>query len=141
MSVKDNIILHIRECNTSTLKGLYETSNSNHILFLKTKLLSIKMEEREDVNNYISRIKDLRHKPTDIGEKVFNYDIVTITLKGILADYQMFISSLVAWENPPTFDTLTGILVQEEERGRNFEDRPSRSDMVLLEKGKQPYRK
>ena len=101
MSMKDNIISHIRECNTSTitwntLKGLYETSNSNRILFLKTKLLSIKMEEREEVNNYISRIKDLRDKLSDIGEKVSNSDLVTIKLKGMLAEYQMFTSSLVA---------------------------------------------
>jgi hypothetical protein len=43
MSVKDSIIPHIREANTSaetwtTLKYLYETSNTNCILFLKTKL-------------------------------------------------------------------------------------------------------
>ena len=38
MSVKDNIIPHIRDCATSkatwdTLKGLYETTNANRILF------------------------------------------------------------------------------------------------------------
>lgn len=84
--MKDNIIPHIRECNTSnitwkTLKGMYETYNSNRILFLNTKLLSIKMEEREDVNNYISRIKDLRDKLSHIGKKVSNSDLVTVTLK------------------------------------------------------------
>ena len=90
------------------------------------------MEKKEDVNNYISRIKDLRDKLSDIGEKVSNSDLVTITLKGMLAEYQMLISSLAAREHGPTFDNLIGILVQEEERMRNFEDRPSSSDMVLL---------
>ena len=54
MSVKDNIILHIRDCKTSKdtwnkLKGLYETLGSNKILFVKTKLLSIKMEVNESI--------------------------------------------------------------------------------------------
>ena len=49
MSVKDNIFPHIRDYKTyketwEILKGLYETTNSNRILFLKTKLLSMKME-------------------------------------------------------------------------------------------------
>ena len=93
----------------STLKGLYETSNSNSILFLKTKLLSIKMEEREDVNNYISRINDLGDQLSDIGEKVSKSDLVTIALKGMLVEYQMFISSLAARENAPTFEELSGM--------------------------------
>ena len=64
MSVKDNIIPHIRDCKTSKeiweiLKGLYETTNSNRILFLKTKILSIKMEANENITTYVSRIKDL----------------------------------------------------------------------------------
>ena len=42
MSVNDNIIPHIRDCKTSketweVLKDLYETSNSNQILFFKNK--------------------------------------------------------------------------------------------------------
>ena len=73
MSLKDNIIPHIRDCKTSKdtwdkLKGLYETSDSNRILFLKTKLLFIKMEVNESITRYLSRIKDLRDNMDDIGE-------------------------------------------------------------------------
>ena len=62
MSVKDNIIPHSREAKTSDttwtmLKALYETSNTNHILFLKTKLLSIKMDGNESVSSFLSHIK------------------------------------------------------------------------------------
>ena len=62
MSVKENIIPHIRNCKTSKdtwdkLKGLYETSDANRILFLKIKLLSIKMDVNETMNKYLSCIK------------------------------------------------------------------------------------
>lgn len=95
MSVKDNIIPHIRDCKTSketwdTLKGLYETTNTNRILFLKTKLLSLKMEANESISNFISRVKDLSDKLGDIGEKVCNTDLVTIILNGLVQDYQIF---------------------------------------------------
>ena len=81
MSVKGNIIPHIRNCKTSKdtwdkLKGLYETSDSNRILFLKTKLFSIKMDVNETMNKYISRIKNFRDNLGDIGEEVYSTDLV-----------------------------------------------------------------
>ena len=66
------------------LKGLYETTNANGILFLKIKLLSIKMEASESLINFISCIKDLSDKLGDIGEKVSSIDLVTVTLKGLV---------------------------------------------------------
>ena len=120
MTIKDNIIPHIRECKTSketwdTLKNLHETKTTNRILYLKSKLLSIKMEENESVSDFISRIKDLKDKLGDIRESVSSTDLVTVTLNGMLDEYQIFITGLSAREKAPTFDELAGILMQEEE--------------------------
>ena len=115
MSVKDNIIPHIRNSTTSKdrwdkLKGLYETSDSNRILFLKTKLLSIKMDVNETMNTYLSHIKYFGDNVGDIGEEVSSTDLVFITLKGLLPGYKVFISSLAARQTPPTFTELSEIL-------------------------------
>ena len=120
MSIKDNIIPHITNCTTSketwdTLKGLYQTTDANWVLFLKTKLLSIKMEANEGVSKFISRIKELSDKLGDIGEVVESFDLVTATLKGLVPDYKVFISALAAREKPPKSEELTWILIQEEE--------------------------
>jgi len=144
MSIKENIIPHIRDCKASketwgVLKSLYETSNTNRI-FLKTKLLSIKMEANESISNFISRVKELSDKLGDIGEKVFNTNLVTITLNGLVHDYQIFISSLSAREKPHVFDELTYILLQEEGRMKNFNLGSNNSDLALVAKGKQPYK-
>jgi hypothetical protein len=141
MSVKNSIIPHIRDCKMSKetweiLKGLYETTNSNRILFLKTKLLSIKMEANENITTYVSRIKDLCDQLSAIGEKVSNSDMVTITLKGLMRDYHVFISSLGGRVQPPTFSELTGILLQEEERVKVFEMDSHTSELALVAKGK-----
>ena len=134
MSVKDSIIPHIREAKTSaetwtTLKDLYETSNTNRLLFLKTKLLGMKMDANESVSSFLGRLKEVKDKLGDIGEKVSSTDLVTITLNGMLEDYHMFITGLAAREKPPTFEELTGILLQEEERRGNF--KPQDSGLAL----------
>eukprot|EP01018_Ginkgo_biloba_P029169 Gb_05031 [translate_table: standard] len=145
MFVKYTIIPHIRDCKTSTdtwevLKSLYEMVNTNRVLFLKRKLLSIKMEENENISHYLSRVKDLRDKLGDIGEKVSSSDLVIVTLNGMLHEYQVFITSLAAGEKAPSFDDLIGNLIQEEERTKNVDHRQQISDLALMAKGKQPYK-
>jgi hypothetical protein len=134
MSVKDSIIPHIRDATTSVatwtaLKALYETSNTNRILFLKTKLLGIKMDGNESVSSFLGCIKEVKDKLVNIGKTVSNTDLVTITLNGMLEDYHMFITGLTAREKPPTFEELTGILLQEEERRGNL--KPQSKDLAL----------
>jgi hypothetical protein len=118
------------------LKGLYQTANTNQVLFLKSKLLSIKMEENENVTNFISRIKYLKDNLGDIGEKVSPTDLVTVTLNGMLEDYQMFITGIATRENAPTFEELAGILLQEEECRSHLTGKTPHSDLALMAKGK-----
>ena len=118
MFVKDNIIPHIRDCKASKdtwdkLKVLYGTLDSIRILFLKTKLLSIKMDVNESINRYLSRIKDLWDNLGDIGEEVSGTNLVSITLKGLLLDYKEFILVLAARQTLPNFIELHEILIQE----------------------------
>lgn len=69
-----------------TLKGWYETFNTSQFLLIKTKFLSIKMEEKEDASTFLSRIKELKDNLVDVSEKVSNIDLVTITLNGMLEE-------------------------------------------------------
>lgn len=103
---------------------------------MKIELLSIKMEANQSISNFISRIKYLSDKLGDIGEKVSSIDLVTITLKGLVQDYEDFISTLSARPKSPTFDELTRVLLQEEERMKNYELDSHSSDSALIAKGK-----
>jgi hypothetical protein len=78
------------------------------------------MDGNESVSSFLGRIKEVKDTLGNIGETVSNTDLVTITLNGMLEDYHMFITGLVAREKPPTFEELTRILLQEEERPANL---------------------
>jgi hypothetical protein len=109
MSIKDNIIPHIRDATTSAatwidLKAFYETSNTNRILFMKTKLLGIRMDGNESVSSFLGRIKEVKDKLVNIGEIVSNTDLVTITLNGMLEDYHMFINRSLAAKGETSYD-------------------------------------
>lgn len=137
MSVKDNIIPHIRDCKSAadiwnTIKGLYETHNRNRVLALKGKLYALKMDENESVDGFTTRIKDLKDKLGSIGEKVSDSDLVTLTLNRMTDEYQTFISGLSTRDKAPSFDELTTILLQEEERRQNM--KTQRNDLALMAK-------
>eukprot|EP00253_Pinus_taeda_P014991 PITA_14991 len=138
MSVKDSVFLHIREYKMSseiwtTIKNLYQTQNTSRIMVLKRKLFSMRMDERETPTAFVARIKDVKDKLADIGEAVFDSDLVSITLSGMRDEFQIFITGLVAREKAPTFEDLTGILLQEEEQWQNLN--PQSDDLALM---KQP---
>eukprot|EP00253_Pinus_taeda_P021339 PITA_21339 len=142
ISIKDNITPHIRDCISSneiwtTLKNLYETQNTNHIVSLKGKLFYVRMEENESAARFITQIMDLKEKLGDIGEKVSDSYLVTITLNRMMDEYEMFITRLSARDKAPTFKELIIILVQEEERQQNL--RPQSVVLALMVK-KKPYK-
>jgi len=55
--------------------------------FLKRNILSIKMEENENISNFLSRIKELKDKLSDIGETISNTHLVTVMLNDMLDEY------------------------------------------------------
>lgn len=109
MSVKDNIIPHIRDWKLatdiwSTIKNLYETQNTNRVLALKGKWFALNMDENESVGGFMVRVKDLKDKLGSLGEKVSDSYLVTLTLNRMTDSYQTFISGLSTREKGPSFN-------------------------------------
>eukprot|EP00253_Pinus_taeda_P025009 PITA_25009 len=147
MSLKDNVIAHIRDCKTSAeiwtkIKNLYETQNTNRVLALKSKLFSMRMDEREFATAFVARIKDVKDGLGAIGVAVADEDLVAITMNGMHDDFQTFITGVSTREKAPAFDDLTAILQQEEDRRQNLNLNSQSDDLALvakrrLSKGKQ----
>lgn len=139
MSVKDNVIAHIRDCKSSAeiwtkIKNLYETHNTNRVLALKSKLFSMRMDERESATAFVARIKDVKDGLGAIGVAVADEDLVAITMNGMRDDFQTFITGVSAREKAPSFDDLTTILQQEEDRRQNLNLNPQSDDLALVAK-------
>ena len=49
-----------------------------------------------------------------------------------MLDYKVFISALAVREKPPNFEELTGILIQEEERMKNYDLDAGGSELALM---------
>lgn len=135
MSVKDNVIAHIRDYKTSAdiwtkIKNLYETQNTSRVLALKSKLFSMRMDEREPATTFVARIKDVKDEMGAIG--VSDEDLVAITMNGMCDNFQTFITGVSAREKASTFDDLTEILQQEEEWRQNLN--PQSDDLALMAK-------
>lgn len=88
------------------------------------------MNKNESVARFIARVKDLSNKLGAIGEKVSDSDLITLTLNRMTDEYQTFISGLLAREKAPSFDEMTAIVLQEEERRQNL--KTLSNDLVLM---------
>ena len=97
------------------------------------------MEVNESITKYLSHIKDLRDNLGDIGEEILSTYLVTITLKGLLQDYKVFILALAARQIPPTFTELDEILVQEEERIKFYVSKSQTADRALMVRGRHSH--
>ena len=80
-------------------------------MFLKSKILSLKMEENEIIASFIARINDLKKNFADIGHTIDDTNVVTITVNSVTDDYRMFITGINSREKIPKFEELTGILM------------------------------
>lgn len=90
----------------------------------------MKMEENETISSFVTRIKDLKTKLSDIFHTMDDTDLMTITMNDVTNDYQMFITRINARENIPHFEELTGILMQEEEMRLTL--KPQSVDLALV---------
>ena len=102
----------------------------------------MRMDERESATAFVARIKDVKDGLVAIQVAVADEDLVAITMNGVRDDFQTFITRVSAREKTTTFDDLTPILQQEEERRQNLNLNPQSDDLALmakrrLSKGKQ----
>ena len=58
----------------------------------------------------------------------------------MLSKYQVFITSVAGRKKVPSFDYLIGILMKEEERRENVENRQHSTDLELMAKGKKKFK-
>ena len=100
-----------------TLASLYAGRNEAKISYLRKELESKIMQEEDDMNAFLAKIKDLKEQLIFAGEIIADHSLVQTVLDALPESYQTFASTwrLVTEDRPDAikYDTLVNKLLQE----------------------------
>lgn len=145
LSVRDHIIDSLSDATTASeawkiLTSMYETKNPARALFLHGQLQSLRMQPNEDINAYLARVKGIKDALSSIDEKIEDAFLVQYLLNGLNSTLQPFVAALSARDALPNFEMLGGMVLQEEQRLKNFNLKSSGTDEALYAKGKAKWK-
>jgi hypothetical protein len=100
---------------------MYEGKNINRKMNLRTQLKNTKMEKGETVQDYFSRVSQLKEQLEAIGENLDEDGLIMTTLNGLTRPWDAFIQTMCARKEKLLFDNLWEECVQEEARVANRE--------------------
>jgi hypothetical protein len=86
---------------------------------LRTQLKNTKMLKGEIVRDYFSMITHFKEQLEEIGDKLDEYELIMITLNGLISPWDAFIQTICARKEKLQFDSLWEECVQEEARVAN----------------------
>ena len=128
LSVKHTIIPHIWSCKSAkdawnTLARLYQVRNEARVAYLRKQLESEHMNEGDSMDNFLTKIKDLKEQLIAADEILPDNSLVQTVLNGLLDLYQSFASTLrLMMKGDPNallFEELVTILLQEDQSRQN----------------------
>lgn len=123
--VQEKVLTHLLTCKTSydiwqKLSTIYEPKSKVSVHLIQQRFFNLKFEE--PVNNFISRLEDLKQQLQNLGEQMTDTMMMTKILMTLPDKYKHFVS---AWESVPekdqSFQSLVSRLLLEEERYGNTE--------------------
>jgi hypothetical protein len=125
-SMKYHLIPQVYYKNTEkymldSLTRMYEGRSINRKMNLRTQLKNTKIQKGETVQEYFSRIYQLKEQLEEIGDNLYEYELVMTTLNGLTRPWDSFIQTICARKEKLQFDSLWEECVQEEARVANRE--------------------
>jgi hypothetical protein len=87
-SIKDHLIHHVSSLSSpkqmmDTLTRLFEGSNINKRMTLRTQLKNVKMQNSESIHSYSSRVNQIKEQIKAIGDLIEGEEMVMTTLNGL----------------------------------------------------------
>ena len=128
LSVKRSIIPHIRSCKTAreawdVLCTLYQARNEARVAYLRKQLESEHMNEGDSMDNFLTKVKDLKEQLIFADEVLSDNSLLQTVLNGLPDSYQSFASTLRLMmkgnPNALSFEELGFILLQEDQSRQN----------------------
>lgn len=146
LSLSDNLLLQISKFTTSkamwgALVDLFESKIMANKLYLKRKLMQLKMNEGDSLTNHLSSMQALLDQLAAIGVET-NADEAVMTILGSLPPsydyYTSIVSSLVSGLS---VTSVSALLIQEElRRGKSKDAVPVEAALFSKDKSKHKFK-
>ena len=136
-SIKDHLIPYVSSKETpkemfDALSKLYEGKNINRKMNLRTQLKNTKMQKGEMIQEYFSRISEIKEQLKAIGDTIDEDEFVMTALNGLARPWDAFIQSVCGRKEKLQFESLWEECIQEETRVANREALLARDDDQAL---------
>jgi hypothetical protein len=136
-SIKDHLIPYVSSKETpkemfDALRKLYEGKNINRKMNLRTQLKNTKMQKGEMIQEYFSRISEIKEQLKAIGDTIDEDEFVMTALNGLARPWDAFIQSVCGRKEKLQFESLWEECIQEETRVANREALLARDDDQAL---------
>ena len=100
-SIKDHLIPQVSSKKTQkqmydALSRMYEGRNTNKKMNLRAQLKGTKMSKGESIQYYFTRVSEFIEKLSDIGDTLYEDEIVMTNLNGLSRPWDSFIQTLCA---------------------------------------------
>src|ERR1700712_3274149 len=117
LAVSDSTLATVRSCDTAKsvwdkLASVFESKSLVNRLFMRRKLLTMKMSEGDALSVHINSIKTLSEQLAAIGAQISEEDLVMTLLMSLPTSYEHFITALESVnESELTYDYVVAKLL------------------------------
>lgn len=101
LSVEKSVVVHIRDCTSAKaiwdkLKERYEDKGLSRKIGLLRKLISVRFEDKNDMQSYVDEVMECSQKLTGIGFEIGDEWLAAILLVGLNDSFSPFIMGIEA---------------------------------------------
>src|SRR6218665_1703579 len=101
LTVEDNQLVHICNCTSAMdmwkqLQKVHERSNLSSKMYLRKKLYKMRLQDDQNMQEYISAVLRLVEQLRGVGEEVSDQKVATLLLCGLPDEYETLITALEA---------------------------------------------
>lgn len=116
LSIDQTIFVHIQNCKTpleiwNTLQRMYEDKGLSRKIGLLRNLISIRLDDCNNMQEYVDKIINTGNKLTGVGFEISEEWIGAILLAGLTEDYRPLILGIEASEKSITKDNIISKLI------------------------------
>jgi len=135
-SIKDHLIPQVSSKKTpkemyDALSRMFEGRNINRKMNLRAQLKSTKMSHGESIQDYFTRVSQIKEQLEAVGDKLDEDELVMTALNGLTRPWESFIQMMCARKESMMFEVVWEDCIQEETRVANREALLKEDDQAL----------